>query len=434
MLVSVTISNFLSFGSKTTISFVATPIKGKNDYTFYPPSYEWDYRLLRSIGIMGFNSAGKSNLLKGIAVMKYAVIYSGTSASNVFQTTIQPFLLRENNKEPSFFEIVFFVNNRKYRYGYKILNSIIDEEWLFYAEPKIRENNLFYRIGRNLTYSKTWNKQSDSMLDTLFKRTQDHTLFLSVLGVLNVDPAVEILKWFEKITIIESFESDDFIDFTAELINNDIFRYNFLRLLHEAKLGFTVIAEVKKVGTGKAVRVEKEFMKFMLENELLPKNTYDIKTAHDVFDNNGEKTGTIYFDLREQESAGTKKFFVVMGLLLDAIVKGKILLFDELDSQFHFAMFETLISFFNNPKINFKGAQLIFTSHNISILKKDKLRRDQLYLIRKNEFSESILDRFHEKGRTIRTDASLEKEFIDGDLKSHPNIDLFTGLLEFPDM
>jgi len=154
-----------------------------------------------------------------------------------------------------------------------------------------------------------------------------------------------------------------------------------------------------------------------------------------LFDESGNEVGTVMFDLRTQESAGTKKFFGLVGLLISAMIEGRILLFDELDAQFHFAMYETLVVFFNNPKINMKGAQLFFTSHNTTILKKSKIRRDQLYRLIKDETGESTLRRFHEKGSTVRTDASLEKEFMEGDLKSHPNIDfnLFTGLLNFPD-
>ncbi len=435
MLISFSLGNFLSFSSTNTLSFIATSVKDKNESSFYPPSYQWDYRLLRSIGIMGFNSAGKTNFLKGIAAMKYAVLYSGTSAVNVFQTTTRPYLLRKENNEPTFFEISFFLHNIKYRYGYKVLNNLIDEEWLFNAEPKIREVNLFTRKGRGITCNKIWNKQADNMIETLFKRAQDHTLFLSVLGVLNVAPAVEILKWFEKITVIQSFDPNQFANLTAELMNDDILRLNILRLIRDAKLGFDTTAESKLGESENSGRISQEFMEFMIQNEILPKNKYRIKTQHIVFNLKGEKAGTVFFDLFEQESAGTKKFFALIGLLLDAVIRNKILLFDELDGQFHFAMYETIIAFFNNPKMNPKGAQLIFTSHNTTILKKGKLRRDQLYLINKNDLGESKLERFHEKGKTIRTDTSLEKEFLEGDLKGHPDIKigLFTGLLDFPD-
>ena len=173
----------------------------------------------------------------------------------------------------------------------------------------------------------------------------------------------------------------------------------------------------------------------MLNNELLPKNRYDVKTVHPTYDNTGKERGSIQFDLRKQESAGTRKFFGLIGLFLEAIANRRILLLDELDSQFHFALYETLVKFFNDPVVNTKGAQLLFTSHNTTILKGGKIRRDQLYSISKDEKGSSVLNRFHEKGSTLRTDASIEKEYeertVKKGLNQSPN--LFSGLLDFPE-
>lgn len=425
----------MSYGSPTTVSFLATNVKGGNENTFIPPSLQWDYRLLRTVGILGYNSAGKSNLLKAVAALKYTVLYSGSSSGNLFLSAISPFLLHSDNSEPTLFEIFFFLNNRKYKYGYKVSGGIVQEEWLAYAEPKIRENNLFFRNKRNITFNKNWNKEADNSLETLFKRVQDHTLFLSVLGVLNVQPAVDILKWFEKIIVIESFDPERFIDFTIEKLNDDVFRSVFMRLLKDANVGFDTFVEQKISLAEQSGSIGRDFVGYMLQNELLPKNRYDVNTIHTIFDKNGIKTGTIKFDLRKQESAGTKKFFGLIGLFLEAIANKRILLFDELDSQFHFALYETLVIFFNNAKVNPKGAQLIFTSHNTTLLKHNKVRRDQLYSIEKSLIGESVLKRFHEKGNTLRSDASIEKEYQNRTLnKNSDEINLFTGLLDFPEI
>jgi uncharacterized protein len=436
MLISFTISNFLSFGSSNTVSFLATSVKKGKESTFIPPSLDWDYRLLRTVGILGFNAAGKSNLLRAVASMKYAVLYSGSSSGNLFLSTVFPFLLKKNNTEHSLFEMVFFLNNKKFKYGYKVFNGVVLEEWLSYAEPKIRENNLFFRNKKAITFSKTWNKESDNSLEALFKRVQDHTLFLSVLGVLNVQPAVDILKWFERIVVIESFDAERFIDFTIEKLNDDIFRHIFKRILKEAEVGFNTVFEQKISLAEKTGAVAADFVDFMLFNEILPKNKYNVHTIHTIFDEKGNEAGTIQFDLRKQESAGTKKFFGLIGLFLEAISNKRILLLDELDSQFHFALYETLVMFFNDAKVNPKGAQLLFTSHNTTLLKGNKIRRDQLYSIEKNALGESQVRRFHEKGDTLRTDASLEKEYQDRTLKkkSNENPNLFSGLLDFPEL
>ena len=431
MIVSFKVGNFMSYSSESTVSFLATPLKASKDATFRPPSLQWDYSLLRTIGILGFNAAGKTNLLKALAAMKYTVLYSGSSSANLFLQTITPFLLKREKELSTSFEIVFFLSNRKYRYGYKILNGIVKEESLDYAEPKIRENNLFRRVDKTVSYNKSWNKESENALDALFKRVQDHTLFLSVLGVLNVQPAVEILKWFQKIVVIESFDAERFIDFTIEKLKDPIFKHAFTRLLKESQVGFDAVFEEQVFNSEKFENRQGGFVDFMLQNEILPPNHYNISTIHPVFDKNGQPAGTMKFDLRKQESAGTRKFFGLIGLFLDAIEDSKILIFDELETQFHFALYETLVRFFNDPKVNPIGAQLLYTSHNTTLLKGNKLRRDQFYNIEKDELGQSVLKRFHEKGSTMRSDASLEKEYQDRSLKNKPNdFNLFSGLSE----
>jgi hypothetical protein len=343
MLLNFTISNFLSFRVPTTLSFLATPIKIGKENTFMPPSLEWDYRLLRCVGVLGFNAAGKTNLLKSLAVLKYTVLYSGSSSSNLFLDSVVPHLLKTENDEPTHFEVGFFLNNKKYRYGFRVLNGIVVQEWLFYSEPKVRENNLFNRERKAVVFNKNWNKESDNSLDALFKRVQDHTLFLSILGVLNVQPAVDILKWFERIVVIESFDADRFIDFTIEKLNDAVFKHVFTRLLEEAELGFTTVFDQKVSLAEKKGAIGGDFVDFMLNNELLPKNRYEVRTIHRAYDQKGNQRGTVHFDLRKQESAGTRKFFGLIGLFLEAIANRRILLFDELDSQFHFGLYETLV-------------------------------------------------------------------------------------------
>jgi AAA15 family ATPase/GTPase len=425
----------MSFGSKNILSFEATSIKTGKENTFLPPSLQWDYRLVRSIGILGYNASGKTNLLKALGAMKYAVLHSGNSSFNAFQSTTIPFLLKKNNNEPTEFEVSFFLNNRKYRYGYKVSKGAVLEEWLSYAEPKIRENNLFYRNKRVINYSKTWNQEADNSIDSIFKRVQDHTLFLSVLSFLNVQPAVDIVKWFQRIIIVDILDTDRFIDFATEKLKDDIFKSVFLRIIKEGDVGFEAMLEKKISLAEKSGDIGVDFIEFMLLNELLPKDRYTVQTIHKIFDENGDEAGTIQFDLRKQESEGTKKFFGIIGLFLEAIANKRILIIDELDGKFHFALYETLVRFFNNGAFNQYGSQLLYTSHNTTLLNRNKIRRDQFYSLEKNLRGESVLKRFHDKGSTLRTDASLQKEYEQRTLKKRGKDDynLFSGLLDFPD-
>ena len=435
MLINFSLENFLSFSSRSRLSLEATSVREQQNAVFTPFNYEFDYKLLRSVVLYGYNSSGKSNLLKGIGLMKYAVLYSFGNPNNIFTQNALPFLLNEaNEKLPIHFEISFFTNKKKYRYGFEILNGKVDSEWLYYAEPKIKENRLFYRKNGTLLSNKNWNKESDGMIESLFNLAKDNILFLSVLGQLNIKIATEIFKWFEKVIVVEHFDIDFFIDEAAKMLKEDVHRFNVLSLIRSAQLGFSNIKEEETDKKGNA-RFSQNFLSDMLKNEPTHSN-YDVHTKHDVYGDKKEIKSTKYFNLRIHESTGTRKFFGLLGLLLDAIMNQKIILIDELDSRLHSILLENLLSFFNSSEFNPKGAQLILTSHNTYLLKDKKLRRDQIYLTEKNEFGESKLKRLHGEDANIRTDESIEKNYYEGKYSNTPKNqnNLFTGKLDFPDI
>lgn len=440
MLLKIKISNFYSIRNEVEFSMEATSIREKKNFTFYPYNYDWNTKLLKSAVISGFNSAGKSNLLKAIAAIKYCVLYSAASADNLFEQSIIPFLLykydSDESMKPTLLEIEFYQDENKYRYGFEIIGGAIEQEWLFYTEPKLRENNLFVRIKNSIKFNRNWNKESEKMVETISKRPKENTLFLSSLAFLNVSPATSIVEWFKKIHIVDNIDINELSNYTAHQINDSNYRPIVNQLIKQAKLGFENV-ELKRPESYRKVeeKFSKDFISFMISNELIPNENYKVFTKHPVYNSKGKVVDTKMFELASQESNGTRKFFALIGLFLSAIVKRQILIIDELDTQFHVELYETLFKFFNTTSFNKMGAQLIFTTHNNHLLSGKKLRRDQFYIIKKNERGESEIERFHSKAKKTRTDVSMDKNYLDEDSNSFPNLDfnLFTGKLDFPE-
>ncbi|MBS1587953.1 MAG: ATP-binding protein [Bacteroidetes bacterium] len=414
----------------------ATSVRDRNDYLITPNSFEWSYKLLKSVVLYGYNSSGKSNLLTAIALMKFGVLYS-YSNPNLFKQSIEPFLLRnDNSKLSSKFEVVFFTHGKKYRYNFEILNGTVISEALFYSEPKIRENNLYIRQKNNFVLSKKWNKETNNIPQSLTENknfVKENVLFLSAIAGFDFPYTSDVIKWFEKIKIIESFNDRVFQNYTAEKLKDDTYKHNLLSIIRQAKLGFDSVTEkVVDHTTTKVDKLDRSFISFMIENEIISKNQYAVATEHIVQNQSHEKVGKINFDLQRHESTGTRKFFGLIGVLLEAVIESRLLLIDELDAQFHPAIFETIFAFFNKREVNFKGAQLIFTSHNHHLLKSKKIRRDQIYNIQKDGFEGSLVKRFHGGDeKKVRTDASIDKLHDD----KFPDLDfnLFTGKLDFPE-
>lgn len=87
----------------------------------------------------------------------------------------------------------------------------------------------------------------------------------------------------------------------------------------------------------------------------------------------------------EDQSDGTRKLFSLASLWLDSLDKGQVLICDELNQNLHPNLVKLLVDFFNDKELNQNNAQLIFTTHETSILNQDVLRRDQIWFCDRDE-------------------------------------------------
>ena len=98
-----------------------------------------------------------------------------------------------------------------------------------------------------------------------------------------------------------------------------------------------------------------------------------------------------YLDMEYEESKGTSTLFYVGVKVLFALQKGSFLAYDEINIALHSNLFKLLISFFHNPVSNPKGAQILFTTHDTSIVQNNYMRIDQIWFAEKNPNGETEL-------------------------------------------
>ena len=139
------------------------------------------------------------------------------------------------------------------------------------------------------------------------------------------------------------------------------------------------------------------------ENEL---DRYNISFLHKT--DNGEAV----FDISD-ESSGTRNLFTLAGVVSDMLEQGKILIIDELDTSLHPLIVRQLVRLFHNRATNTGNAQLVFSTHDSSLLATLGLfRRDQIWLTEKNRRQETQLIPLSEF--SPRTNEAIERGYLSG--------------------
>lgn len=380
MIVEFTVANYRSFLSAQTLSLVASKGDELISNNTFDVSIPNDLRLLHSAAIYGPNAAGKSNLLRAIQSMRKIVITSA-ALQRGDALPIEPFKLNnESQDKPSEFEIIFIANNVRYQYGFSATKSKIYHEWLI-AYPKGRSQKWFERIWEEDKQQYDWEMGSSLQGEKQLwqKATRDNALYLSTAVQLNSTQLQPIFDWFKfKLRTLNGTTLRP--DFTVELCETEQ-KDQVLDILKTADLSIDDInIEKEKFDPESLPSDMPAHLKEFITKSSEDKELFNIKTIHKG--SNGE---LISFDLRD-ESDGTRKVFSIAGPWLDSLKNGNVLFVDELNNSLHLKLVKFLVQLFNNKKINSNNAQLIFTTHETSLLDQyETFRRDQVWFCEKNK-------------------------------------------------
>lgn len=382
MLVEFNTTNFRSFRSTQNLSLA----KGKGS-ELQNNSFEVEgikgLDLLRSVAIYGANASGKSNLLKSIRTMKQVVTATSQRGSKL---PLVPFKLdSDSTNQPTEFEIVFVVDGVRYQYGFSATEDKIFEEWLF-AYPKGRAQKWFERHWDSETNQYQWQFSSSftGTKQVWQNATRDNSLFLSTAVQLNSHQLKPVFDWFKNTLRFSSIGGFD-PDYSASLCLQNK-KEDILKFLHAADLNINDIRVETEDFTPAALPTDMpELLREIIINNMKNEKMLNIQTVH--MDNQGNH---IEFDL-EEESDGTQKFFAFAGPWIDVLTNGYILFVDELHDNLHPKLVQFLVELFHNKETNPKNAQLIFTTHETSILNQDVFRRDQIWFCERNKEQESVV-------------------------------------------
>ncbi len=421
MLIEFTVGNFRSFKEKATLSMVAAKIKARDENINKNNTIVINDKmtLLTSAGIYGANASGKSNLIKALGFMRLFVTKYSTKSQSNEEIQVTPFrLCTETETKPSFFEVVFLLDNMVYRYGFEADSKQIVSEWLFYT-PRKSEVRLFAREGNDIQIGRDFKGGGVAK-----KATRSNALFLSTAAQLNCETAVQILGWFSKVNVITGILDISYRGFTDRKFTEDpIYHDEIVKLIHRADVDIEDLTSearpFSEVVSEFFPDMPQDLQQFILQDKNPDEQmVFKLISSHTKRDANGMPVSSEKFDLENDESAGTQKLYGISGPIIDTLLCGEILIIDEIEARLHTLLTRRLIQLFNSKITNPKNAQLIFATHDTNLLSNKLFRRDQIWFVEKDEFSASHLYSLAEikvdDNNSVRNDALFEDDYLHG--------------------
>lgn len=414
MLLEFTLKNFLSIKDEITLSMVASKDSSHEDNVL---SYDDGKKnALKSIIIYGANASGKSNILKAMDFVHNFIKYSHEMQQGVNIPRI-PFKLDRNClNEPSEFNIIFIQDGIKYAYGFSTTEEEVIDEYLYYY-PNGRQSIIFER--ENVDQYK-FNADKERQIEIKNKFHSKNKLFLCTESLWEYEKVIPPFKWLsQKLKIL--LEHENLESYTGmQLSKDENIKPVIMKYLRKADLDIYDL-NVSSYDDLSSLHYAKNLpdkIKEEISSVIKNKKILDIKTTHKGLNENQE-TVDVEFELKE-ESSGTRKFFGLLGPWIDVLSNGYTIAIDELDIRLHPLLTKTLIDIFQNPKINNKGAQLIFTTHNTNLLNQELFRRDQIWFTEKKENGST--DIYSLNDFSVRKDENIEKGYLKGKYGAIPFI------------
>ena len=434
MFIEFQIGNFRSFRDIQRFSLQASLLRtndsGLEEDNVFEAS---EFRLLKSKAIYGSNASGKSNLAKAICAFTLMVSKSVSKEDIPKIIWDDRFkLITEWDNQPVFFQYIFLVEGKVFRYGFQILDSKVSYEWLF-GDVKGVEKEYFMRNPEGLEVNENQFKGSELFIDQIKKGNNElfrqDSLFLTAAALNGNKLAKKLRDIIRGVITVDGVNDGDAILYAIHVLEEgtEEEKSSIKKLLSAADTGIEDL-EIIEFQEG---RSKKQLTKKTKEdiNENNSKVLKGLFSLHSRYDEKGIFYDKISVPFGEWESEGTAKLLSIGALVLEALNNGRTLIVDEFDARFHANLTLKILELFHNKISNPRNAQLIFVTHDSGLLRRANLRRDQICFVNKDYFGlSSIRTLIEYKG--VRKDASYEKEYLSGKYSAVPSLDKIDSIIK----
>ena len=395
MLCQFSVKNYKSIRDQITFDMQAAAISEHTDRIIK----DSDEQLFLPVSaIYGPNGGGKSNVLEALQTLGTMVLRP-VHATKQNRTTdykfnrypVKPFIFSEEGKNnPTEFEIFFRTEIAEYRYVLHTREDVVVYECLDRVKMETgRKSALFHRKGEEISLRGVLAKLKIS------EGMSKNLPLLSYLGItyMNNEVIKDAINWFEY-----------GIDFL-----------NYGNPFEELRTAIASSDEIKNLVLDMIKEMDLDIENFRVEEH--ENNQIEIFTQHNVDGYKAELT-------LSEESSGTKKLFGLLPFIAKSLVNGTTLVIDELDAKIHPVLLRYVIMLFNNMETNRHGAQLVFTSHDLSTMNSEVFRRDEIWFVAKGNNQNSRLYSLVEfktgNGEVVRKDAKYDKQYLEGKYGADP--------------
>ena len=409
-----TFENHRSFRNEATLDLTRPTLK-----TLRPPKgTEWTDHVHHVDGIYGANASGKTNVLDALYYALGTIGSSATSWLDRPRFPRVPFSLTpEATTAPATFEIEFIHNGERYEHRFVTNAEGIVEESLRVVGTR---------------WKTIYTRSEDGRVKGLsgVSKVAQRELALSraaQLGNTTVTPVWEALM-----------HGSDLYHVGDREVNARIGR--IARQLKERRLNLSALVTLAQIADTGITHVEVEERAIpprfaqLVAQMLAPASDDSQEQASDsssdeaedisnyiarnLLFRHGESSGRLR---SSDESTGTMAWLALGTAVVNALRHGRVLVVDELGASLHPQLSRLIIDWFDDPEVNTTGAQLVFTSHDMTLLdagRGSRAKREQVWFVEKGYNGTSEL--FNLDDFTLQKGSNIVKQYLEGQFGGVP--------------
>ena len=354
------------------------------------------------VAIYGPNASGKSNLLNALYQLQWQVAYSHTQLGATDPIPYYPFALDNFENKPTRLDCTFFPRQAVsgdpeavYEYGFEYTARAFQKEWLYRIVKKERQSTqvLFERHTDDEQTNVEFGGQLRGENKTISRLTRSNSLFLSAAAQNNHPQLTSIYNYFSSLwtIILKNPIMNDLV--LASRLHNYEHIERLLSLVRQADLGISDIVVKEQEPDEKRIRFVEDVLGVVSKHlegsggsETFGQSAIEelrqSKQLHFMHRSSNKEDRAFRYGM---ESKGTQVLISLLIPTLDALANGAMLVIDELDTSLHPNLSRALVSLFGKKEANPYGAQLVFTTHDVTLLGSGLIQHDEMWIAEKNE-------------------------------------------------